>query len=110
MLLQLFLHAIEIRAREIHLIYGHHDLHVWRGLGVINCFDRLRHNAVLSGDDQHHDVGYIRATRAHRGESGVAWCINEGDLVSIVLDTVRSDVLGDSAGFTGRDARLPNRI
>ena len=81
-----------------------------RGLGVINRFDRLRHNAVVGGNDQHNDVGDIRAARAHRGERGVAWSIDKRNLVAIVIDTVRADVLRDPAGFASCDARLPNRI
>ena len=83
---------------------------MWRGLGVIDRFNGLRHDAVIGSDDEHHDVGHIRTTRTHCSKSRVARCIDEGDVVSIILHSVRADVLGNPSGFTGCDARLPNRI
>ena len=50
-----------------------------RGLGVVDRFDRLRHQAVVRRDHEHDDVGHIRAARAHRGEGGVARRIEESD-------------------------------
>ena len=81
-----------------------------RGLGVINCFDSLRHDAVVRCNDQHDDVGHVSAARTHRGESRMTRCIDKRDLCSIVLNTVSANVLRDSASFTGCDPRLTNRI
>ena len=55
--LKLLLHSIDVRRRQIDLVDRDHDLHVRRGLGVIDCFDRLRHQAVIGRDHQHDDVG-----------------------------------------------------
>src|SRR5262245_66354206 len=76
-----------------------------RGLGVIDCFDRLRHDAIIRGDNQHDDVRDVRATGAHRGERGVTRGINKRNFVSVVLDAIRADVLRDSAGFTRSEER-----
>ncbi len=40
---------------------------------------RLRHDAVVGRDDEHDDVGDIRAAGAHGGEGGVAGSIEESD-------------------------------
>ena len=110
MLLKLFLHPVDVRAGKIDLVDGDHDLHVRRGLGVINGFDCLRHDAVIRRDNEHDDVGYIGAARAHGGEGGVARRVDESDCRAIVIDAVSADVLRDSTRFTGRYARLANRV
>jgi hypothetical protein len=108
--LQLFLHAIEVRTREIHLVDGHHYLHMRRGLGVVNRFGGLRHDAVVGGNHQHNDIGDIRSARAHCCERGMPRRIDKGNLVAIVIDAVGSNVLRNPAGFASRDARLSNRV
>ena len=77
---------------------------------VADRFDRLRHQAVVRRDHEHHDVGHVRAARAHGGESGVAGRVEKSDARAFVIDRVSADVLGDSAGFARRDARLADRI
>ena len=109
-LLKLFLHPVDVRAGKIDLVDRDHDLHVRRGLGVIDRLDCLRHDAVIGRDDEHDDVGHIGAARAHGGEGGVARSVEESDRRAIVIDAVSADVLRDSAGFARRDARLANRV
>src|SRR5205807_747126 len=60
----------------------------------------LRHDAVVGGDHQHHDVGDLRAPGTHGGEGLVAWRVEEGDDAARRLDVVCADVLRDAAGFT----------
>ena len=108
--LQLLLHPVDIRRRQIDLVDRHHDLHMRRGFGVVDRFDRLRHQAVVGRDDEHDDVGHIRAARAHRGEGGVTGRIEKSDARAFVIDRVSADVLGDPAGFARRDARLADRV
>ena len=81
-----------------------------RGFGVINRFNRLRHDAVVGRNHQHNDVGDIRAARAHSGERGVARSIDKRNLVAVVIDAVRANVLRNPAGFASCDARLSNRV
>ena len=108
--MQLVLHALEVGTWEIHLVDRHHDLHMRRGLGVINRFDRLRHNAVVGRNYQHNDVGDIGATRAHCGERSMSRRIDEGNLLAVVIDAVRADVLRNPARFASCDPRLSNRV
>ena len=35
-------------------------------LRMLDGFDGLRHDAVVGADDQDHDIGDLRAARAHR--------------------------------------------
>ena len=72
------------------------------GLGVIDGFERLRHDAVVGGHHQHHDIGDLGAAGAHAGERFVAGRIDEHDLAAVLLDVIGADVLGDSAGFSCR--------
>jgi len=36
---------------------------------MVDRFHGLRHHAVVGGDDQDHDVGDLRAARAHGGKA-----------------------------------------
>jgi hypothetical protein len=46
---------------------------------VVDGFLGLRHHAVVGRDDQHDDVGQLRAAGAHRGERGVAGRVEDDD-------------------------------
>ena len=80
-------------------------------LGVIDGFHRLRHDTVIGCDHEHYDVRHLGAAGAHRGECGVAWRVDEGDLAARrQRDLIGTDVLGDAAGFAGDDVRLTNGV
>ena len=81
-----------------------------RGLGVIDRFNCLRHDAVISGNDEHDDIGYISAARAHGGEGCVTGRVYERESRAVVIYGVGADVLGDAPGFTSCNTRLANRI
>ncbi len=108
--LQLLFHPVDVRAGEIDLVDRDHDLHMFGGLGVIDGFDGLRHEAIIGRDHKHNDVGNVRAAGSHRGESGVTRSIEEGDAVAFVIDRVGADVLGNAARFAGRDACFADRV
>ena len=72
-------HAVRLGVRLVDLVDGDDDRNLGR-LGVMDRFHRLRHDAVIGGDDQHDDVGHLGAARTHRREGGVAGRIDEGDL------------------------------
>ncbi len=110
MLLQLLFDAVDVRRGQIDLVDRDHDLHMRRGLGVVDRFDRLRHQAVVCRDHEHDDVGHVRAARAHRGEGSVTGRIEKSDARAFMIDRVSADVLGDAAGFASRDARLADRV
>ena len=110
MFLKLFLDPVNVRPRKIHFVEGDHNLHVRRSLGMINRFDRLRHNAVVGCNNEGNNVCHVRAARAHCRKSRVPGRINESDFCSIMLDAVRADVLRDPAGFSSCDAGLANHV
>ena len=109
MLLQLALHAHQIRAGQIDFIDRHHDLHL-RGAGVVHRLDGGGHDPVVGRDDQDDDVGDVGAARAHGGERLVARGIEEGEGMIAALDRVGAHVLGDAAGLARRDAGLADGI
>ena len=74
-------HALRIGVRLVHLVDGHDHRHAG-GLGVVDGFDRLRHDAVVGRHHQHHDVGDLGAARAHGGERLVARRVDERDLLA----------------------------
>ncbi len=55
------------------------------GLGVVDGLDRLRHDAVVGGDDEHDDVGRVGAAGTHGGERLVARGVDEGDLLAVLV-------------------------
>ena len=103
-------HALRLGVRLVHLVDGD-DHRRFRGLGVIDGFDRLRHDAVIGRDHEHDDVGHLRAARAHRGERGVARRVDEGDLaVRRRRHLIGADMLGDAAGFAGGHLGLADGV
>ena len=78
---ELALDRFRIGARLVDLVDRDDDLHV-RGLGVIDRFLGLRHDAVVGRHDQHDDVGDLRAAGAHHRERGVAGRVEEHDALA----------------------------
>lgn len=97
-ILELGLHAHHIRRRQVALVDGDHELHVG-GLGVIQGLARLRHDAIVSGNDEDDDVGDIGAAGAHAREGGVTRGVDEGDRLALMEDGVGADVLSDAASL-----------
>ena len=93
----------------VHLVDRDDDRHVG-GLGVVDRLDRLGHHAVVGGDDEHDDVGDLRAARAHGREGLVAGRVDERDRVAVPLDPVGADVLGDPAGLARDDVRRADPV
>ena len=93
---------------QVDLVDGDDDRHVGRAR-VRDRLLRLRHDAVVGGDDEHRDVGDLRAAGAHGRERLVARRVEERDLAAVDVDLVRADVLRDPAGL-GVDDRRVSRI
>ena len=93
--------AVGVGARLVDLVDGDDDRDA-RLLGVVDGLDRLRHRAVVGGDDEHDDVGHLRAARAHGGERLVAGRVEEDDVAAVARDLVGADVLRDAAGLARR--------
>jgi hypothetical protein len=114
--LQLLADLHRVRVRVIALVDRDEDRN-FRGLGVAQRFERLRHDAVIRGDDEHHDVGDVRAAGAHGAERRVTGRVEERDLLQIVLplrmregNRVSTDVLRDAARFAVHDVRFADDV
>ena len=94
-------HAVGVRVGQVDLVDRDDDRHVGRAR-VRDRLARLRHDAVVGGDDEHRDVGDLRAAGAHRRERLVARRVEERDLAAVDVDLVRADVLRDAAGLGRR--------
>ena len=64
---------------------------------MVDSLDRLGHNSVVRGYNEDSDIGYLSSARAHCGERLVSGGIEEGDRSIVDGNSVRTDVLGDSA-------------
>src|SRR5450830_288454 len=90
--------AIEIGARLVDLVHGNHQWNTG-SLGVLDSFNGLRHHAVVRCNYQDHDVSSLGTTGTHCGKCGVTRGVEERDHAAISFNVVRTDVLGDTAGF-----------
>ena len=99
---QLLEHPVGIGLLAVHLVDSHHDRHIGRP-GVVDRLDGLRHDAVIGGHHQYHDVSDLGPTRSHGGEGLVTRRVDEGDRMPVPFDLVRADVLGDPTGLAGND-------
>jgi hypothetical protein len=102
-------HAVDVRVGQVDLVHRDDDRYLC-GAGVRDRLARLRHHAVVGGDDQHRDVRHLGAAGAHGGEGLVAGRVEEGDLPVAVDDLVGADVLRDPAGLGLDDRGLADRV
>ena len=75
-------------------------------MGVVDSFQRLRHDAVVRGYDEYDDVSRLGSARAHAGKRFVTRGIEKHDLTAecrrlFVQNRylVSADVLRDAASF-----------
>ena len=107
---EILFHLLDVRRRQIDLVDRDDHRHT-RVPGVTDRLHRLRHDLIVGGDDQHHDIGDLGPAGAHRRERLVAGRVEEGDpLTSRQLHVIRADVLGDPAGLAGDHVRLANVV
>ena len=76
---ELLLYAIGQSAGLVNFVDSDDDRN-FCGVGVIDGFNGLRHHAIVGCDDQHDNVGGLRAARTHAGEGFVTGRIEEHDL------------------------------
>ena len=95
-------HALRVGVVLVDLVDRDHDRHLG-GAGVVDRLDRLRHDAVVGGDDEHDDVGRLGAACPHLRERGVAGRVDERDRLTVAVDLVGADVLGDATRLAGDD-------
>ncbi len=103
------LHALQLRFRLVNLVDRHDDRH-FCSPRVVDRFFRLRHDAVVRGHDQHHDVSDFRAACAHARKRFVTRCIHEHHGAVVDDHLVRADVLRDATRFAAGNIRFPNRV
>ena len=106
---ELGLDAVGLDAGLVDLVDRHDDRHL-RRLGMVNSFQRLRHNTVIRRHYQNHNVRYFGAAGTHAGKRFVARRIDEDDLIAVLLHVIRANVLRNTAGFPARHIRRANRV
>ena len=103
------LDAFGLGFRLIDLVDGNNDGHV-RGTRVVDGFERLRHQAVIRGNDQHNEIRDLGATSAHARKGFVAGRIDEDDAATVNGNDGCADVLGYASGFAGGDFGFANGV
>src|SRR4029077_4570923 len=106
---ELTLDAFRLGFGFIDLIDGDNDGHAG-GAGMGNGFECLRHYTVVGCHNQDDEIGHFGPASAHARERFVAGSIDENDSAAIHGNDGRTDMLGNSAGFTGGDIGLANGI
>ncbi len=106
---QAVLDVVRVGFRLVDLVHRDHDRNT-RRLGVLHRFLGLRHDAVVGGHDQNHDIGGLGAACTHGGKRRVARGIKESDHATLGLDVIGTDVLGDTAGFADRHLGTTNVV
>ena len=106
---QLLLDVVGVCARLVDLVYGEDHGHTC-GLRVVDGLDRLRHDVVVGRNDDDGHVGDLGTARTHRREGLVTRRVEEGDLLTVEVYRVGTDVLRDAAGLTLDDVRLADVV
>ena len=109
MLQQIRAHPRRVHIRLVHLVDGNDDGNT-SGFRVVDRFNGLRHDAVVSGHHQNGNVGGFRTTRPHGREGFMAWRVDEGDQTTICLHLIGADVLGNATGFSRHHIGFAQRI
>ena len=106
---QFVFNAIRIRFWFIDLVDCNHYRHTCR-FRVLDCFDSLRHHAVVCCNNQNNDIRCLSTTSTHGGKRGVTRGIQEGDHTVVSFNVVRTDVLSDAACFARGHFRRTNVV
>ena len=99
----------QIGIGPVHLVDRDDDRHLGRAR-MVDRFHRLRHDAVVGGDDQHDDIGDLGAARAHGGKRFMARRIEKRHAAAVDLDVISADMLGDAAMLLGRHVGAANGV
>ena len=106
---QLLLDLIGVGGGLIHLVDGNDDVDA-RRFCMVDGLNGLRHDAVVCGDDQNGDIGRLCTAGTHGGKRLVTGRVKEGNILTVDFDTVCTDVLGDTARLTCRNARVTDGV
>ena len=102
-------HAFGVGAWLVDFVDGDDDGDAG-SFGVVDCFDGLRHHAVVCSDDEDDEVSDFRAASAERCERFMARGVEEDDPAGRRVDRRCADMLSDAAGFACRYAGIAQRI
>ena len=92
------LDPVRIGVRLIHLVDGNDDRDIGSP-GMVNGFLGLRHDTVIGSDDDDRDIGNTGTAGPHGGKRFVTRCIQKCDPPPVDGNLVRTDMLGNTAGF-----------
>ena len=107
---KLFLDALGVGVGAIDLIDGKNDGYVGR-LGVADGFLGLGHDRIVGRNHNNGNVGNLSTTGSHGREGLVTGSIQKGDVLIVVeFHAVGTDVLGNSARFSGNDVGLADVV
>ena len=96
---KLLLNAVGISSVLIDFIYRNNYADACR-LGMVDCFDRLRHDSVICGNNKDCNIRYLSAARTHRSKRFVTGRVEKCNLTAVDVYHIRTDMLRDSARFT----------
>ena len=88
-------HSLRICVLFVDLVHRHNDRNLC-GTSVTDGLNGLRHHAVISGHDEHNNVGGLRSAGTHIRKCSVTRSIDERNDVTTSVDLVGADVLGDA--------------
>ena len=87
------------------------DYHRNTGItSMMNRFDRLRFDAIISCNHQNDNVCHFRTTRSHRTECFMTRSVQKGNRAVLRINPVRAYMLGNAARFAGCNVGLPQVI
>jgi hypothetical protein len=75
-----------------------------------DTFLRLRHYAVVCGNDQHNDVGNASTTCSHFTKRRMPWSVNKGNCLAFVINLIGSNMLSNPACFASSYIRLTQPV
>ena len=108
-LAELPLDPFRIGSGQIHFVDGNYNRNLG-GLGVVDGFLGLRHNAVIGGHYQDGNIRNPRAAGADGGKGFVAGGVQKGDFVALIVHLVSADVLGNAADFPVGDMGVADGV
>ena len=77
---------------------------------MVNRFNCLRHDSIICCYDKNRNICDRSTARPHRGESGMPWCIKEGNFLTIFFNLVSTNMLCNPTCFTCSNTRITQGI
>ena len=100
---------VHVGIGPIYLVYSYHYGHS-RCFGVINGFDSLWHNTIVSGNYQDGNIGYLCSVSSHGSKCFMTGSIQKSNFLVIDHHLISADMLGDTTCFGFHHAGLPYGI